>query len=79
MFGADLRLAVLESAMVPQIVISRKFCSKTFPDSVMIDSGWNCMPSTERDLWRTPIIMPFSVLAVICSVFGILSSAMANE
>ena len=28
----------------------------------MIDSGWNCMPSTERDLWRTPIIMPFSVL-----------------
>jgi protease II len=50
----------------------------------MIDSGWNCTPSTgvlvpARAATRTPMISSSQVLAVTSSASGTLSGAITNE
>ena len=40
------------------------------PASVLMDSGWNCTPSTFNVLCRTPMISPSVVCAVICNSLG---------
>ena len=43
---------------------SRKLRRRSWPESVRIDSGWNCTPSIGRSRWRRPITRPSSVSAV---------------
>src|SRR5882672_2388085 len=53
---------------------SRKFRSSVLPGVVMIDSGWNCTPSTAISLWRSPMISPSLVWALIWRNLGSPSS-----
>ncbi len=59
----------------------RKFASSAFPAVVMIDSGWNCTPSSgaPRALRRTPMISSSQVFDVTSSVSGIVSGAITSE
>src|ERR1700716_4267526 len=56
-----------------RFVSSTKCLSRSWPFSVKIDSGWNCTPSTESVLWRTPMISPSSLHAVISRHSGSVS------
>ena len=57
----------------------RKFLSSACPCSVRMDSGWNCTPSTAKALWRTPMISPSSVHAVISRHSGRLTRSITRE
>ena len=59
--------------------VSRKLRSRSWPVLVMIDSGWNCTPSTGRLLWRKPMITPLSDHAVTSSSSGMPSCITASE
>ena len=58
---------------------ARKFRSIAWPYSVRMDSGWNCTPSMSSSRWRTPMISPSSVQAVVASSAGQLDFSMASE
>ena len=62
-----------------QRVSVKKFFSSAWPCSVSTDSGWNCTPSTASVLWRTPMISPSSVQAVISRQSGRLSRSITSE
>src|SRR6202030_3651144 len=49
---------------------ARKFWRSCLPDWVRTDSGWNCTPSSLWRRWRTPMMMPSSVSAVIANSRG---------
>src|SRR6185436_7031388 len=59
----------------------RKFASSALPAVVMIDSGWNCTPSSGAPAARprTPMISSSHVLAVTSSPSGIDSGAITSE
>src|SRR3989338_4450808 len=58
---------------------SRKFFSRSCPCSVRMDSGWNCTPCTASVLWRTPMISPSSVQAVLSRQSGGVSRSITSE
>ena len=62
-------LSVLTTGRSPSY-ISRKLRRISLPAFVMIDSGWNWMPSTGWVLCRTPMMMSLSVQAVTSSSSG---------
>src|SRR6266536_5492774 len=49
---------------------AKKFRKRSFPVGVIIDSGWNCTPSTGYVRCRRPMTSPSAVSAVISSSFG---------
>jgi hypothetical protein len=49
---------------------ARKFFSSCLPLSVRTDSGWNWTPSTFHLRWRTPMMTPSRVSALIWSSPG---------
>src|SRR5688572_4646905 len=58
---------------------SRKFFSIAWPCSVRMDSGWNCTPWIGSSLWRTPMISPSSVHAVVTNSAGQDAFSIASE
>src|SRR5262249_39192050 len=61
-----------------------KFLSSALPAGVMIDSGWNCTPSTgvgvpAQRRARTPMISSSQVLAVTSSASGTVWRSMTSE
>ena len=52
------------------LTCARKFASSWCPLAVSTDSGWNCTPSIACSRWRSPMIVPSSVSAVISSTAG---------
>ena len=59
--------------------MSRKFCSTSFPTTVMTLSGWNCTPSTRCSLCRTPMTTPDSLRALTSRQSGSPYSWIARE
>ena len=61
----------------------KKFFSIAWPCSVRMLSGWNCTPSMRcakgRWVWRTPMISPSSVQAVMANSGGQVARSMASE
>ena len=57
----------------------RKLVSMSLPLGVMMDSGWNWIPSLWYFLCRSPIINPSSVQAVISKDSGKLGLSTINE
>ena len=47
--------------------------------AVSTDSGWNCTPSTSCSRWRSPMIVPSSVSAVISSTSGNVARSTTSE
>ena len=45
----------------------------------MTDSGWNWTPSRGRERWRTPMMMPDSVLAETSSSSGMVAGSIVSE
>jgi hypothetical protein len=78
-------LAVLDGALQgflwgDHASLLQKILQQAWPCSVRMDSGWNCTPSTAKArLWRTPMISPSSVQAVISRQAGSVSRSMASE
>src|SRR2546422_535707 len=65
------RLCQYTASFLPcQDYCARKFAKRALPLRVMIDSGWNCTPSTGIVRCRRPIIRPSSVHAVTSSSGG---------
>ena len=62
------------------IFIFKKFRSNVLPDSVRIDSGWNCTPSSAFIFrCRTPITSPRAVLALTTNSFLIEPGSARSE
>jgi len=59
--------------------IFRKLRNMRLPMGVMIDSGWNWMPSRGRVRWRMPMISPSSARAETTSSAGRDSASSASE
>ena len=57
----------------------RKFRRIVRPFSVRMLSGWNCTPQIGNSRWRTPMISPSSVSAVISRQSGMVSRLMTSE
>ncbi len=72
---------VQECAVFPAhlLCIRMKFVISVSPSGVSTLSGWNCTPSSCSVLWRTPMITPLSVSAVISSVSGNDSTSAHSE
>ena len=57
----------------------RKFSSIFMPSSVKMDSGWNWTPWMGNSLWRSPMISPSSVQAVVSRQSGKVSFFTISE
>lgn len=65
--------------LVQPLPRERKFFSISRPCSERMLSGWNCTPQIGSSLWRTPMISPSSVSAVISRQSGSVSRLMTSE